>query len=46
MTKSEYLACSELRATFHLPVTLANSLTPYQDRQSMGPDLDPNLAPD
>ena len=26
----------------HLPITFANSLDPDQDRQDVGPDLDPN----
>ena len=27
---------------FQLPITFANNLNPDQDRQNVGPDLDPN----
>ena len=28
----------------HLLITFANSLDPHQDRQNVGPDLDPNCS--
>ena len=36
------LTLSLLTATCHLLITFSNSLNPDQDRQTVGPDLDPN----
>ena len=36
------LANSLLAATCRLLITFANSFDPDQDRQNVGPDLDPN----
>ena len=37
-----FLGCTPLTLAFSLLITFANSLDPDQDRQNVGPDLDPN----
>ena len=40
--ESNQINKQKLAATFRLLISFANSLDPDQDRQNVGPDLDPN----